>query len=159
MKLSAQEEYGLRCLLHMVRQGEGASLSIPEISRAEGLSVPNVAKLMRILRMGGFVKSVRGQSGGYILARPAAEISVSKVLETLGGRLYGPSFCSRHSGLNDECVHNADCGIRSVWSTLQRVIESVLADTTLADLVRNESEMQSWIQLKVQQVLPAHGAV
>lgn len=157
MKLSAQEEYGLRCLLHMVRQGDSASLSIPEISKAEGLSVPNVAKLMRILRMGGFVKSVRGQSGGYILARPAAEISVSKVLEALGGRLYGPSFCNRHSGLNEKCVHDADCGIRSVWSTLQRVIESVLADTTLADLVRSESEMQGWITLKVQHALPTQG--
>ena len=65
MKLSAQEEYGLRCLLQMASRGNEASLSIPEISRAEGLSVPNVAKLMRLLRIAGFVKSVRGQSGGY----------------------------------------------------------------------------------------------
>ena len=69
MKLSAQEEYGLRCLLYMARSGETKSHSIPEISRAEGLSVPNVAKLMRILRLGGLVASVRGQAGGYTLSR------------------------------------------------------------------------------------------
>lgn len=63
MKLSAQEEYGLRCLLYMARNGESNNHSIPEISRAEGLSVPNVAKLMRILRLGGLVASVRGQAG------------------------------------------------------------------------------------------------
>ena len=50
MKLSATEEYGLRCLLQLAKCGDGRSLTIPEISRAEGLSVPNAAKLMRVLR-------------------------------------------------------------------------------------------------------------
>ena len=65
MKLSAGEEYGLRCLLQIGRRQKetGDGLSIPEISQIEGLSIPNVAKLMRLLRMGGFVESVRGQSG------------------------------------------------------------------------------------------------
>ena len=96
MKLSAQEEYGLRCLLQMASRGDGASLSIPEISRAEGLSVPNVAKLMRLLRIAGFVKSVRGQSGGYSLAKPSKTILVGDVLEALGGKLFGEKFCGRH---------------------------------------------------------------
>ena len=69
MKLSAQEEYGLRCLLRLAGAGEGQSLTIPEIGRAEALSIAYVAKLMRILRQGKFVKSVRGQTGGYTLAR------------------------------------------------------------------------------------------
>ncbi|MBL8219782.1 MAG: Rrf2 family transcriptional regulator, partial [Bryobacterales bacterium] len=80
MKLSAQEEYGLRCLIHMARLQDGESLSIPEISRAEGLSIPNVAKLMRLLRLGGIVTSVRGQAGGYTLAQPADQISVGSVM-------------------------------------------------------------------------------
>ena len=54
MKLSSQEEYGLRCLLRVGREGDGASLTIPELSRAEGISEPNVAKMMRVLRRGGF---------------------------------------------------------------------------------------------------------
>ena len=98
MKLSAQEEYGLRCLLHLARCGDGGSLTIPEISKAERLSVPNVAKLMRLLRMGEFVKSARGQSGGYTLARPASEISVAQVMELLGGPFFSPAFCQRHAG-------------------------------------------------------------
>ena len=104
MKLSAQEEYGLRCLLHMAKAGPGQSQSIPEISRAEGLSIPNVAKLMRILRLGGMVDSVRGQAGGYTLARPADEISVGEVLSLLGGNLFGPQFCERHAGLERVCA-------------------------------------------------------
>ena len=69
MKLTSQEEYGLRCLLRIARQGEGGALTIPEISEAEGISSYYVAKLMRILRRGGFVTSARGQAGGYTLSR------------------------------------------------------------------------------------------
>ena len=145
MKLSAQEEYGLRCLLQMATRGKASSLSIPEISRAEGLSVPNVAKLMRILRIGGFVHSVRGQAGGYTLARPAAEIQVASVLEVLGGRLYGPRFCDRHSGLQSSCSHIGDCGLRTLWGALQNAIENVLGKMSLQDLIRNEKSMGDWM--------------
>lgn len=141
MKLSAQEEYGLRCLLQMASHGDEASLSIPEISRAEGLSVPNVAKLMRLLRMSGYVKSVRGQSGGYRLARPPQEIVVGSVLESLGGRLYSNRFCRRHAGLLDECVHDANCSMKVLWSGLQNMLDKVLFKVTLADLMQPESTM------------------
>ena len=154
MKLSAQEEYGLRCLLHMAAKGDQASLSIPEISRAEGLSIPNVAKLMRILRIGGFVTSVRGQSGGYMLARPAHEITVSSILEALGGRMFGTTFCERHSGLSPVCTHMSDCALRSVWSSIQSVIEGVLGKTTLRDLLRPEQEMTRHIQEQIHQIAP-----
>jgi Rrf2 family protein len=143
MKLSAQEEYGLRCLLHMARQADGASSTIPEISRAERLSVPNVAKLMRLLRLSGFVASSRGQAGGYTLARPAAQITVGEVLSALGGNLFGPGFCTRHAGLQPECTHDADCSLRSVWSVLQEAVEIVLGKTTLRDLLRSEQEMHA----------------
>ncbi|MFB3095094.1 MAG: Rrf2 family transcriptional regulator, partial [Candidatus Acidiferrales bacterium] len=55
MKFSSQEEYGLRCLLCLAREREGGSLAIPAIGQAEGISTTYVAKLMRILRRGGFV--------------------------------------------------------------------------------------------------------
>lgn len=142
MKLSAQEEYGLRCLLQMASRGNEASLSIPEISKAEGLSVPNVAKLMRLLRLAGFVRSVRGQAGGYTLARPPAQIYVGQVLEALGGKLFGARFCDRHSGLEPVCVHNADCSMRSLWIGLQHMLEKVLFQVTLSDLLLKEIQMQ-----------------
>ncbi len=154
MKLSAQEEYGLRCLLHLARCGQGESLTIPEISRAEGLSIPNVAKLMRLLRMGGLVQSARGQSGGYTLAKPADQISVATVLELLGGPLFGPTFCERHAGRELTCTHAEDCSIRSLWSTVQAVLTEVLGKTTLRDLLCNEEEMCKRIVDKTGGMLP-----
>jgi Rrf2 family protein len=144
MKLTSQEEYGLRCLLRVGRGGEGASLTIPELSRAEGISEPNVAKMMRILRRGGFVTSTRGQSGGYALSRPAEDILIGHVIATLGGRLYEPAFCDGHSGLELLCTHMPDCSIRSVWRRVQQAIDQVLGKITLKDLLKSEPEMNAW---------------
>ncbi|MBL8209517.1 MAG: Rrf2 family transcriptional regulator [Bryobacterales bacterium] len=154
MKLSAQEEYGLRCLLHMARLEPGQSLSIPEISKAEGLSIPNVAKLMRLLRLGGLVVSVRGQAGGYTLARTPEEVSVSSVMDVLGGRFFSAKFCERHAGLEKVCSHTNDCAIRVVWTTIQDVLDSVLKNITLRDLLCREDDMTRRLEDSSQRLLP-----
>ena len=79
MKLSAQEEYGLRCLLRVASTESGESVAIPTIAAAEALSIAYVGKLMSVLRQGEFVASVRGQAGGYVLSRPPEEIAVADV--------------------------------------------------------------------------------
>jgi Rrf2 family protein len=142
MKLSAQEEYGLRCLLRLADAGEDESLTIPEIARAEALSIAYVAKLMRILRQGKFVKSARGQSGGYTIARAPETIPVGEVLSALGGRLFEPSFCDQFPGLKRRCTHSIDCSIRSLWRAVQGAVDAVLTGISLKDLLKDESDMK-----------------
>jgi Rrf2 family transcriptional regulator, iron-sulfur cluster assembly transcription factor len=144
VRLSAQEEYGLRCLLRVGRTGTEGSVTIAELSRSEGITEPNVAKMMRVLRQGGFVQSTRGQSGGYALARPAEEINVGEVLAALGGRLYEPSFCDDHTGVERLCTHMTDCSIRSVWRLVQRAVDGVLGKIMLKDLLVSEREMNAF---------------
>jgi len=143
MKLSAQEEYGLRCLLRLGAEGDDGSLTIPEISRTEGISPEYVAKLMRILRQGGLVTSARGATGGYTLTRPTAQITAGEALTVLGGRLFESDFCERHSGAESLCTHSIDCSIRSLWQALQTAVDQVLTRTTLRDLLCSEPEMVS----------------
>jgi Rrf2 family protein len=160
MKLSAQEEYGLRCLLHLARMPEGRFLTIAEIGKYEGLSVPNVAKLMRLLRIGGMVQSVRGQAGGYMLARPAAEVRVVDVLDLLGGSFFGEKFCERHAGQNEVCAHTVDCSLRMLWNTIHSVLRELLANTTLKDLLCSESQMGEFLVGRADQALAVvHGAL
>jgi len=142
MKLTSHEEYGLRCLLRIGREG---SLTIPEISRAEGMSTPYVAKLLRMLRQSGFVKSTRGKIGGYALARPAEQIVIGEVLGALGGRLFEGDFCTEHTGEMTICTHSVDCSIRSLWRAVQTVVDQLLSRTTLKDLLCNEPEMVVWV--------------
>lgn len=148
MKLSAQEEYGLRCLLQLGRNAaqSGDGLTIPEISQSEGLSPAYVGKLMRILRMGGFVESARGHAGGYRLSRPAEQIVVGDVLAGLGGQLFGPGFCDDHSGVGEHCAHSVGCSIRSLWHTVQNVLDGVLGRITLNDLLAEEAQASTEFQ-------------
>lgn len=134
MKISAQEEYGIRCLLQLGR-AQGGSLTIAEIARAESLSREYVAKLMRVLRRAGLVRSVRGQAGGYVLARPLEEISVAEALAALGGKLWDPAFCRQHPGLRPTCSHSPNCNVQRLWRRLQSAVDGVLHRVTLKDLL------------------------
>ncbi len=138
MKFSAQEEYGLRCLLQIGRLELAESMTIPEISRLEGLTSTHVAKLLMILRKEGFITSTRGQAGGYTLARPASQIAVGDVLGALGGRLYDDEFCGRHSGHQAICTHAVDCSVRSLWQVLQGAVDNALSGFTLEELLKQK---------------------
>jgi Rrf2 family protein len=144
MKFSAQEEYGLRCLLRVASAG-GESVTIPQIADAEGLSAPYVGKLMSLLRQSGFVTSVRGQAGGYVLARPATSIPVAEVLASLGGRLFEPGFCDEFAGLERICTHSVDCSIRSLWRSVQRAVDRVLGGVSLQDMLVKEAELNALV--------------
>jgi Rrf2 family protein len=141
VKLSSQEEYGLRLLLQLGREVFGGSLTIAELSQREGISAPNVAKIMRILRRGALAHSTRGKTGGYHLARPAGEIRVGEILTALGGRLFDPEFCDNHAGMGSECLHLPDCSIRPVLRHVQDAVDQVLGRLTLGSLLCTEKEM------------------
>lgn len=155
MKLTSQEEYGLRCILTLARHeasednaqpdDRSAALTVSEIAEIEGLSVQYAGKLTRILARAGLLESVRGRKGGYRLARTPQDISVSDILTALGGKIYEPGTCERFSGDRQFCVHSNDCSIRSLWSGIQTLIDMVLTRTTLLDLVGNERSMAEWI--------------
>lgn len=144
MKLSAQEEYGLRCLVRLGMQPAAGSLTIAELSRLEGISAPTVAKMLRVLRRAGLVRSARGKDGGYTLARPVEQVGVGEALAALGGRIFDTRFCERHPGASALCLHMPDCSIRSVWRRLQEAVDGVLESLTLKDLLRSEGEMAAW---------------
>ena len=146
MKLSANEEYGLRCLVRLGYTGLGGSLTIPEISHAEGVSPAYAAKILRVLRKGGFVKAARGKEGGYTLARPAEAIVIGEVIDTLGGRLFESNFCESHAGQAPICTRSVDCSVRSLWRAVQVAVDHVLSRATLRDLLQNEEDMNSWVR-------------
>jgi Rrf2 family protein len=140
MKFSAQEEYGIRCLLRIAKfYVVEKSLTIPEISRAEGISEHNAGKILRVLRIGGFLESSRGQIGGYTLTRPPEQILVGDILRVLGGRLFDDEFCNTHTGAMDICTNSIDCSVRSLWKMIQESVDSVVAKMTLKNLMGKES--------------------
>jgi Rrf2 family protein len=153
MKITAQEEYGLRCLLRLARADEGNSLTIPEVAATEGLSEAYVGKLLSVLRKAGLIESARGRAGGYRLARAPAEIGLGSLLLVLGEPLFNePEYCERHAGTtadNGRCVHQGGCSLRSLWHTLEQWIRHTLDQITLADLLQSEHRITDLVRARL----------
>ncbi len=155
MKITAQEEYGLRCLLRLARVHGVQALTIPEISAAENLSAPYVGKLLGVLRQKGLVESVRGRTGGYRLTHAPAEIRLGIVLRALGEPLFeDPGYCERHAGpeVSGPCVHQDDCSLKSLWQALEQWMRHILDQLTLEDLLHKGNivkQLQERLQMEV----------
>ena len=142
MKVSAQEEYGLRCLMQLARLGAGEFLTLGQIAEREGMSQDNAGKVLWLLNKAGLVTSIRGTKGGYMLSRPAAEIRLSEIIKVLDeGEVDG--HCKTYPGVLDSCVHTGDCGIRPVIIELHQIVDNALADITLSQLLGTEANVDA----------------
>lgn len=137
MKISALEEYGLRCLVQLARAGAqpggGTTLSARQVSEREGLTMEYASQILAALRHAGLVASVRGVRGGFRLARPATEITVGELFRALDGPL-ADNLCDSYTGNRDVCAHATGCTVRPVWSELQRRIYGFLDGVSVADV-------------------------
>lgn len=159
MKFSSTEEYGLRCMLQMAKKGLQGTVTIQELAQKEGMTSAYVAKIMSALRKGGMVQSIRGQSGGYKLAKPANETNVNEVLEALGGKFFdSKEYCSTPSQEHAICIHNMDCAVRSLWMGLEMAMSGYLKKCKLSDLVMTEPEMEKWLVKANEKSAPLAGA-
>ena len=122
--------YGLRALLHMALDSDGGRFTADELANAADTTTDFIHKILQSLRDAGIVSAKRGPGGGFSLARPAAEITLLEIVETVQGAL-AVNRCV--FGL-DVCHCPADCPLRPTWLAIQREMERALADTTLADV-------------------------
>ncbi|HEX8493688.1 MAG TPA: Rrf2 family transcriptional regulator [Pyrinomonadaceae bacterium] len=156
MKVSAQEEYGLRCLLQLAYLKEGESLTLAQMAEREGISVANAGKLLWILSKAGLVQSLRGNKGGYYLSRPASAILLSDVIRVLDEDEV-ETHCKSYTGVMDVCVHTGDCGIRPVIVGLHEIVQNALSQITLAQLIGTEKNVDATIH-QIQRLQQSSGA-
>lgn len=153
MKISAQDEYGLRILLQIARAHPEEGLSLSQIAELENISQAYAAKLTRSLRLAGFIQSMRGQKGGYILALPTSEIKVNNVLKAMGGVLFDENFCGQHAGTLSLCTNSIDCSLRSLWTMLQWNMDKLLDKISLADLLKSEVQVNTNLSVLSEQIM------
>ncbi len=135
MKVSATEEYGLRCLMHLAKAHRfGATVTTPDVDAAEGLPPHYAAKLLVTLRRAGLVQSVRGVKGGVRLARPPEQITIADAFAALSGTAVRTGACMSPDA-DVACSRSAGCGLRDVWATLTQIVTGLLSRVTLADLI------------------------
>jgi Rrf2 family protein len=141
MRITAQEEYGLRCLLQVAAQLGGEPISVKEIAGREGLSVAYVEKLLYQLNRAGLTRSVRGINGGYCLARPPERIFLGEVVRVLGGFASDTEICTQFTGNLNSCVHLDNCGLRPLWR-VALYIQTMLDRVPLSSLMQDEATVE-----------------
>lgn len=134
MRVSSRAHYGLRMMTELAKAYGSGPRSLADVARVEHLPLAYLEQLATQLRRGGLVESTRGVHGGYALSRPPEAITVLDVVTQLEGEV-APVECVAHGYEPGSCVREADCASRSLWQRLKASIDSVLAATTLADLV------------------------
>jgi Rrf2 family cysteine metabolism transcriptional repressor len=132
MKLSTRTRYGMRAIIELAQHEGKKPLQLKAIAERQDISVKYLEQLMSTLRSAGFVRSVRGSKGGYILAHPANEVKLSDVFRSLEGPV------STTECIEDEdcCKRAADCVARELWMEVEAAIQGVLSSQTLGDMVR-----------------------
>lgn len=157
MKISAVEEYGLRCLLQLARnEADHPLMSAEEIALNEGLSVAYVEKILSQLRKANLVRSVRGMYGGYQLARASDQIRVGDLVRGVDGDFF-TDICQHFAGNQTSCIHSHSCSVRPVWLMVARHVYRILDHLTLADLLKEESGLEQ--QLFAEFPLPLQAQV
>ena len=139
MKITAQEEYGLRCLLQVaVLTAKNELASLDDIANAEHITSDYAAKLLTVLRQVNLIESVRGKNGGYKLSRLPEKIYLDEVIRSLSGELFETESCGQFTGNDSKCIHVSCCSIRSVWLSISHILFSMLKRVSLADLLSKE---------------------
>lgn len=142
MMFSTKAEYGVRVMVELARRSGGAGghpVPLAEIAAHDGLPLAYLEHLVARLRKAGLVDSRRGSRGGYMLARPAGEITMAEVVEALEGTIAPIECISSSPGGGVVCSRETDpdhvCTTKILWTRVRFAIIHTLAETTLADLI------------------------
>lgn len=131
MRLSTRTRYAVRAMLELALNKSNAPVQLRTIASHQDISIKYLEQLMATLKTAGFVRSVRGSKGGYILAKPPNQIKLDRLFNCLEG----PGTIVECIENNSFCNRAADCAPRLLWAQLQAAMMRVLKSTTLQDLV------------------------
>jgi len=144
MKVSKKTEYGLRAMVAIaVMAGVTEPISLRAVAEAEEIPEQFLDQIVSKLRKAGFVTSVRGVNGGYMLSRPAEEIPMGALVRVLEGSLSPISCISDEVGTSgDFCSRLAACRTRNVWLRVMQAVTEALDSISLAQVMEEDVSVQ-----------------
>lgn len=133
MLVSTKGRYALRTMVDLAVHSDGEPVKIKDIALRQEISCKYLEQIISLLSRAGYVRSIRGNQGGYYLARPASEYTVGMILRVTEGSL-APVDCL--CGGQNTCARQMDCVTLKLWQELDQAISSVVNRYTLEDLVQ-----------------------
>ncbi|MGQ9526050.1 MAG: RrF2 family transcriptional regulator [Armatimonadota bacterium] len=129
---SAREDYGLRAALDLAMHANAGPAQTHEIAQRQDIPEAYLNQILVALRRAGLVNSLRGASGGYVLAKPPTHITAGDIIRALRGEILSvPSSA-------DSAEPSA---VGQLWSEVKRAVEAVLDSVTLNDLLDNQRKI------------------
>ncbi len=133
MRLSTKGEYASRAMLELSRRYAEGPIHSREISKAQEIPQRFLEQILLLLKRAGYLKSRKGQKGGYVLAKPPGAINVAEVIRVMDGPL-APIDCVSVMA-HEPCPMEGTCGLRWLWKEVRDSVAGILERTTFADLV------------------------
>ncbi len=129
IRITKQTDYGIVLLTHLAAHPE-RTFNAPELAAEAGLPLPMVSKTLKLLTREGLLASHRGVRGGYGLAQPAEEITMTQVISALEG----PIAITECIDVSGECSHERVCPTRNNWQRINHALKEALDQISLAEM-------------------------
>ena len=130
MRISAKSDYAVRAMAELAASYDEGAVKAEDIANAQDIPLNFLLGILRELRNGKLVRSVRGREGGYMLSRPGAEISIADVIRVVDG----PLANVRDLSLSQLSYPGAAESLRDVWMAVRGSLREVLENVSVADL-------------------------
>lgn len=137
MRVSTRSDYGLRALIELAGHYGGGPLQSSEIALRRHIPEQYLDQLLTTLRKAGFIRSVRGPSGGHEMVRDPATITVKEVIDVLEGSISPVAWLDEPPELTDHPHH---CGQREIWERIRDATNEILSSYSIADLLEREPQ-------------------
>ena len=137
MKLSTRCRYGIHAMFDLAQNAGNGPQTIRSIAERQIVPEQYLEQIIGVLRREGFVKSVRGAQGGYMLAKPTCEITIGQLLRLLEG----PVLMADCIVDVDSCIRSGQCPSRLVWERLTECIDKVIDSITLEDMLADQRRL------------------
>lgn len=135
--ISTKSKYGIRALLYMGIKGNDVKISIKEIAEEELISGRYLEQIFSVLKQGGIVKSVKGASGGYILAKETKNISIKELIELLEKDVYCEIDEKVEIGSLEYSLNQI------IWKEYNKKLEVFFNNLTLETLIEKHKETKN----------------
>jgi Rrf2 family protein len=138
--VSQKCQYAIRSVFELAKRNGRGPIRIAEIAEAQAIPVRFLEAILNQLRQGGFVQSRRGAEGGYYLARSPEKITIGEIIQFIEGPLV-PVACMANDDKN-KCRLHGNCVFIRMWDRAGKAESAVYGQTSLQDLIDEETEMQ-----------------
>ncbi len=132
MKITTKGRYALRVMIDLAIHSNGKYISLKDIANRQEISNKYLEQIIAMLNKAGYLKTARGNNGGYQLAKKPSEYTIGDILRATEGEL-APAYCLTEDG---ECEKKENCKTFSFWKGLDDTINQYMDSKTLEDLAK-----------------------